>query len=130
MHVTLEMFRNETDGETFQPGQRIFAAGEAGDFMFVILEGQVELRIGENIVETLGPGEPVGEMALIDHSPRAATAPAKTLCKLHAIPEKRFLFLVQQTPHFALQIMKIMADRLRRMNARADAAAAAAATSN
>ncbi|MGZ5033957.1 MAG: hypothetical protein ACXWAC_12225 [Usitatibacter sp.] len=47
-----------------------------------------------------------------------ATAIVKTPCKLAVIPEKRFLFMVQQTPQFALQIMKVMADRLRKMNAR------------
>jgi CRP-like cAMP-binding protein len=57
-------------------------------------------------------------MALIDQAPRTATAVAKTECKLAVIPERRFLFMVQQTPHFALQIMKVMADRLRKMNAR------------
>ncbi len=55
-------------------------------------------------------------MALIDHAPRTATAIAMSDCKLVPIPEKRFLFMVQQTPHFALQIMKVMAERLRKMN--------------
>jgi CRP-like cAMP-binding protein len=47
-----------------------------------------------------------------------ATATAKSRCTLAVIPEKRFLFMIQTTPHFALQIMKVMADRLRKMNAR------------
>jgi CRP-like cAMP-binding protein len=86
--------------------------------MYVVVAGEVELRIGARIVETLGPGEPFGEMALVDHSPRVATVIAKTDCKLASIPEKRFLFMVQQTPQFALQIMRVMADRLRKMDAR------------
>src|SRR5262249_18979765 len=100
-------------------GEVIFSAYEVGAEMYVVLEGQVELTIGSQVLETLGPGEPFGEMALIDQSPRAATATAKTPCKLAVIPEKRFLFMVQTTPHFAQQIMKVMADRLRKMNARA-----------
>jgi CRP-like cAMP-binding protein len=75
-------------------------------------------RIGQSVVETVGAGEPFGEMALIDQAPRVATATAKTTCKLAVIPEKRFLFMVQTAPQFALQIMKVMADRLRTMNAR------------
>ena len=55
---------------------------------------------------------------MIDHAPRVATAIARTACKLLPIPEKRFLFMVQQTPHFALQIMRVVAERLRRMDAR------------
>jgi CRP-like cAMP-binding protein len=55
-------------------------------------------------------------MALLDKTPRSATAVAKTDCKLVAVDERRFKFLVQQTPHFSLQLMRIIADRLRRMD--------------
>jgi len=100
-------------------GEVIFEEYDMASEMYVILDGEVELSIGGKVMETLGAGEPFGEMALIDQSPRTATATAKTACKLAVIPEKRFLFMVQTTPHFALQIMKVMADRLRRMNQRA-----------
>ena len=86
--------------------------------MYVVLEGEVKLSINGSLVQTVGPGEPFGEMALIDRAPRTATVVAKTACKLVAIPEKRFLFMVQQTPFFSLQIMKVMAERLRKMDAR------------
>lgn len=118
MGLTLEMFRNEGDGRRYAAGQTIFSEGEPGNAMFVILEGEVELKIGGKVVETLGPGEPFGEMALIDHAPRVATVSAKTACSVLEVPEKRFLFMVQQTPYFSLQIMRIMAERLRKMNAR------------
>ena len=118
MGVTLDLFRNETEGLEFPAGQTIFTAGAAGSEMFVILKGEVELFIGDEIVEVLGPGEPFGEMALIDRAPRVATARARTSCTLTAIPEKRFLFMVQQTPHFALQIMRVIVVRLRKMDTR------------
>ena len=118
MSVKLNLFAIEENPRTCEPGEVIFQEYDMGSEMYVILEGAVELSIGAKIVETLGPGEPFGEMALIDQSPRTATAIAKTACKLAVIPEKRFLFMVQTTPHFALQIMKVMADRLRRMNER------------
>jgi len=118
MGVKLELFAVEEYPRICEPGEVIFRAFDMGAEMYVVLEGQVELTIGSNVVETLGPGEPFGEMALIDQAPRVATATAKTACKLAVIPEKRFLFMVQTTPHFALQIMKVMADRLRKMNAR------------
>lgn len=70
------------------------------------------------MLEVLGPGQIVGEMALVDHSPRSATAVARTSCKVVVVPEKRFLFLVQQTPFFALQVMRVMAERLRRASRR------------
>lgn len=118
MGVKLNLFAVEEHPRECAAGETIFQEYDMGSEMYVILEGEVELRIGSKVVETLGPGEPFGEMALIDQSPRTATAMAKTACKLAVIPEKRFLFMVQTTPHFALQIMKVMADRLRRMNER------------
>jgi CRP/FNR family transcriptional regulator, cyclic AMP receptor protein len=119
MGVTLDMFRNKSDGRSYRAGEIIFAAGDAGSEMYVVLEGEVELRIGEMLLETLGPGEPFGEMALVERAPRIASAVAKTDCKVVPIVEERFIFMVQQTPHFALQIMKVMAARLREMDRRA-----------
>lgn len=118
MPVTLDLFRNETDGVEFAQGQRIFSAGDPADMMYVVLEGEVEISIRGKAVENLGPGGVLGEMALIDHAPRTATATAATRCRLAAIPEKRFLFMLQQTPHFSLQIMRVIAERLRRMDDR------------
>ena len=117
MGVKLDMF-SETNPRVCEAGEAIFREYDMGAEMYVVLEGEVEITIGSNVVETLGPGEPFGEMALIDQTARTATAVAKTPCKLAVIPERRFLFMVAQTPHFALQIMKVMADRLRKMNAR------------
>ena len=118
MGVRLEMVATEEHPRTCEAGETLFRTYDMGAEMYVVLEGEVELTIGSKVIETLGPGEPFGEMALIDQAPRTATAIAKTQCKLIVIPERRFLFMVQQTPHFALQIMKVMADRLRKMNAR------------
>jgi CRP-like cAMP-binding protein len=118
MTVTLDLFRNETEGVTFTRGQRIFSAGDPADVMYVVLEGEVEISIRGKVVETLGPGGVLGEMALIEHTPRTATATAGSGCKLAAIPEKRFLFMLQQTPHFSLQIMRVIAERLRKMDER------------
>jgi CRP/FNR family transcriptional regulator, cyclic AMP receptor protein len=117
MSVKLDMFA-ETNPRVCAAGEAIFQAYDMGAEMYVVLEGQVELTIDGRVLETLGPGEPFGEMALIDQAPRTATAVAKTPCQLAVISEKRFLFMVQTAPHFALQIMKVMADRLRKMNER------------
>jgi len=120
MGVKLDLFAVESDPRICEAGEVIFREYDMGFEMYVVLEGEVELIIGGKPVETLGPGEPFGEMALIDQTPRAATATAvaKTATRLAVIPEKRFLFMVQTTPHFAQRLMKVMADRLRKMNER------------
>ena len=117
--ITVDLFRAEdTEVVSFFAGQIIFQEGDAGNLMYVVQDGEVELRVRGELVEALGPGCVFGEMALIEHAPRSATATAKTDCTLAPITEKRFSFMVQQTPHFALQIMKVMAERLRRMDER------------
>ncbi|HEX2448698.1 MAG TPA: cyclic nucleotide-binding domain-containing protein [Methyloceanibacter sp.] len=98
----------------FAPGETIFAEGDKGDKMYVIRSGEVEVEREGKIVETLSAGGIFGEMALIDGSPRAATATAKTACEVAPITEKTFLFLVHETPLFATAVMRALADRLRR----------------
>jgi CRP-like cAMP-binding protein len=118
MGMKLDLSATLPDPRVYEAGETIFREFDMGSEMYFILDGEVELTIKSTLVETLGPGEPFGEMALIDQAPRVATATAKTRCAVAVIPEKRFLFMVQTTPHFALQMMKVMADRLRKMNAR------------
>jgi CRP/FNR family transcriptional regulator, cyclic AMP receptor protein len=112
-----ELFRQETGAVQIAPGAVLFREGDKGDKMYVLLEGEMQILLGDFVLETVGRGALIGEMALIDDSPRTATAAAKTPCRLAAIDRRRFHFLVQQTPHFATHVMKTLADRLRHMNA-------------
>ena len=102
----------------FDAGTTVFKEGDPGDTVYVVLDGKVDLRVNGRLVETVGPGGVLGEMALIEQAPRVATATARTACDLQPISEARFMAMIQQTPHFALQIMKVIASRLRRMNVR------------
>jgi CRP-like cAMP-binding protein len=108
--------RDTKDFKSFSAGQQIFREGQPGDVMYIVVEGNVDILVGDKIVETVGPGGILGEMALIDNKARSATAIAKTDCKLMPINKTHFVFLVQETPYFALQVMKTMTDRLRYMN--------------
>jgi CRP-like cAMP-binding protein len=99
-------------------GDLIFSRGEPGNEMFVVLEGTVEIRLGDRTLETIDAGGFFGEMSLIDTDARSATAVAQTKCRLAAIDEKRFLYMVQQTPFFALQVMRTLVARIRQMNRR------------
>jgi CRP/FNR family transcriptional regulator, cyclic AMP receptor protein len=102
----------------FQPGDAIFEEGSPGDTMFVIRSGEVVIERSGKVMEIVPPGGIFGEMALIDGAPRSATARAKTECEVAPITEKSFLFLVHETPFFAIAVMRTLADRLRRLNER------------
>lgn len=102
--------------QSFAPGQTIFQEGESGDRMYLIAEGRVDILLGGQLLETVESGSILGELALIDNKPRSATAIARTTCRLAPIDQPHFLSLIQHTPLFAIQVMRVMADRLRRAN--------------
>jgi CRP/FNR family transcriptional regulator, cyclic AMP receptor protein len=102
--------------QSFAPGQTIFQEGEPGDRMYLIAEGQVDILLGGQLLETVESGGILGELALIDNKPRSAMAVARTPCRLAPIDQPHFLSLIQRTPLFAIQVMRVMADRLRRAN--------------
>ena len=86
--------------------------------MYVVVEGKVDIKIGDVLLDSFGPGDIFGEMALIDRSPRSATAVVSESAKLAVVDERGFIRLVQHTPYFALELMGLMAKRLRNTNAR------------
>ncbi len=109
----LGVFKAATDTRNVPAGTVIFEAGTTGEEMFGVAEGKVELRLADGRTLTVGPDETFGEMALVDKSARSATATALEDCRLAVIDKRRFLFLVHETPTFALQVMASLAERLR-----------------
>ncbi len=107
------VFSNAKEVRSFSAGETIFQAGESGTEMYGIVEGEVELQGGHGIIAKLSNDDVFGEMALVDSSPRMATAVATTDTVLAVIDRRLFLFLIHETPTFALQVMSAMADRLR-----------------
>jgi CRP-like cAMP-binding protein len=99
-----------------EPGQVIFSAGDAGREMFIVRAGSVDLRIGDTLLETVGQGGIFGEMALVDPAPRSATAVAGPDCALVLVDVAAFNDLVRRVPGLALEVMRVMAGRLRRTN--------------
>jgi CRP/FNR family transcriptional regulator, cyclic AMP receptor protein len=112
----LNMFRSAEHTQFFAAGETIFTEGTSGREMYVVLEGSVDIRIGNKTLDVTGPGGVFGEMALLDSSDRSATAIAKDDCTLASIDERQFLRMVERAPLFALNVMQILADRLRRMD--------------
>ena len=109
------LFKNTKEVKKFKAGRTVCKEGTAGDVMYVVLDGELEVSAGGTLIEVAQPGDVVGEMALIDTKARSATVVAKTDCRLVPINEKRFLVLVHETPIFALLVMRTLAHRLRRM---------------
>lgn len=113
----LELFRHQIDLQAIPAGQVLFKEGERGNFMYVLMSGTAEIIVRNRVMETAVAGTIVGEMAIIDDSARSATVVAKSDCMFLPIERERFNFLVQQKPEFALHVIQVMADRLRRTDA-------------
>ena len=109
-----EIFASPVNIRAFAQGVAVFKSGDDAGEMFVIQSGEVDIMIDGDVVETIGPDGFFGEMSLIDESARSADAIARTDCKLLPVNRHHFLFMVNETPLFALHVMKGMADRLRR----------------
>jgi CRP/FNR family cyclic AMP-dependent transcriptional regulator len=100
----------------FRAGETIFEEGDPATELFVIQSGQIEIQTGDRQLDILDANSIFGEMALIDPSPRSASAVAATDVTLVPITEKQFLYLISQTPFFALNVMRALARRLRAAN--------------
>ena len=109
------LFTHATDFTSYPAGAVIFEEGSDGDKLLVVKKGTVQLKHGDIELERLGEGAMFGEMALLDNEKRSATAVAVTDCELVPVDGRRFRFLIQQHPYFAQHVMKVMADRLRRL---------------
>lgn len=114
--VFFELFANNPDIVRVPAGQPLFSEGEEGHLMYVLTTGCAEVIVNNRVVETLQHGNIVGEMGIVSPGARSATVVAKSDCEFVAIDEKRFHYLVQQTPFFATQVMRVLAERLRVAN--------------
>jgi len=114
----LGLFSSATDVVSLKPGQALFTKGEHGSQMFIIKSGELTVGDGNHVFQRLSAGDLIGEMALIDDQPRSATVHAVTDAEAIPIDERRFLFLVQHTPLFAIRVMRVLSSRLRAMNDR------------
>lgn len=113
-HVTIRgVFAGAQDRQQYAAGDVVFEVGDTGDRMFGVVSGSVVLSRGGEEIARIGEGDTFGEMAIIDGSPRSATATAVVETELVAIDKRTFTFLVHETPTFALEVMASLAQRLR-----------------
>jgi CRP/FNR family transcriptional regulator, cyclic AMP receptor protein len=95
-------------------GEVLFEQGQTGTQMFVVQTGALELRVNGSVVGTAGPGDVIGEMAIVDRQPRSASAIATADTALFPIDAPQFDKLVQNVPGFAREVIGILVRRLRR----------------
>jgi CRP/FNR family transcriptional regulator, cyclic AMP receptor protein len=127
--LALEFFKLGGTLEEFPAGKQVFAENEKasgffskGARIYLLLDGEVALTRAGKPLELVLPGEIFGEMAAISETPRSATATARKNCRVLSLDEKQFLHALQRMPEFALMLMSVMAQRLRRGVARLAAA--------
>jgi CRP-like cAMP-binding protein len=123
--AALELISKVAAEETHALGTKIFQHGDAGDKLYLILEGKVRISrevpgMGEEALAVLGPGQMFGEMALLDESSRSADARVHERCRLLAIPKDGFddlLFLHKDLAYEVLwSIVRMLVSRLRETN--------------
>lgn len=113
----LSMFANSEDAATYPAGHIFFSVGDKRDVMYVVLSGKVEIVVGDDkVVASVGPGEVFGEMAMIDNLARSATARAATTVEAASIDQEQFLYLVRTHPSFSIEVMSLLAERVRILN--------------
>ncbi len=108
-----DLFRNEPRLVNISAGDTLFREGDPGETMYVLLSGSADILVGERVVETVEAGGVVGELGVVETGPRSGTVRARMPCTFVEIDQARFRFLVEETPYFAVEVMKVMAGRLR-----------------
>jgi CRP-like cAMP-binding protein len=111
------VFGNSREQREVAAGETVFAEGDTGREMLGLISGTIELRKDDRTVRILEPGDTFGEMSIVSDAPRSLTAVATEASALAVIDERAFLFLVHETPMFAIQVMRSMAERIRELDA-------------
>ena len=113
---TIKILQDSSNIESFAVGETIFHQGTKGNVMYGIIEGEIEMLVNDKAIEIIKEGDVFGQGALLhlDHL-RTSTAKAKTNCKIAILDQSHFLFAVQETPLFALEVMRSYSDRFRRL---------------
>jgi CRP/FNR family transcriptional regulator, cyclic AMP receptor protein len=94
-------------------GRVLMQQGRVGSEFFVIVNGTVEVFRDGRQIDSLGPGDFLGEISLIDHRPRTATAVCKTDCTFLVLAHREFHSLLEESPGIAQAVMRSLAERLR-----------------
>jgi CRP-like cAMP-binding protein len=112
--TNITLFRGEPNRRRLAAGEVLFETGDDADGMIAVIEGAIEVLVDGNVVETVEPGGILGEVALLEDLKRTASARAAAGSEVAVIDQDRFLWLVKTNPFFAIEVMRVLADRLTR----------------
>ena len=114
--IDMRMFaRNAGTTMTYQPGSLIFKEGDTGNHVYIIQSGVVEIVAGDKVADLCGANDALGFMTVIDGGVHTASARVKETAEVSIIDDRKFVFMIDEVPNFALFIMKAMAHRIRGM---------------
>jgi len=109
----LEKVARASDEIRMTAGTLIVDQGQTGREAFIVVEGEVEVKRNGRRVASLGPGAIVGELSLLDHGPRTATATCETDCTLLVIDSRRFTGVLDAVPAISHKLLSTLATRIR-----------------
>lgn len=106
---------------TLSTNEVLFMAGDAGDSMYAVLEGSLKVAVisaegSEQLLAILGPGDVVGEMALLDGEPRSATVQTIKKSRIARIDKREFDRFAQANPAVYRHMLSLISKRLRQAN--------------
>ncbi|MGV6817444.1 MAG: Crp/Fnr family transcriptional regulator [Thiotrichales bacterium] len=112
MSTIFKLFSDSEDALHLSAGERLFSAGDKADKIYFVLSGKIDLLVNEKIIESILPGSLLGEIAMLNSAGHVADAIAEKASTVVPVTPDRFQFLVEQTPFFAMDVMKAMAERI------------------
>ena len=117
----VEALANEFEIIDAPRGSTLFTEGEPGESLYIVLSGKIKLGRRssdgrENLVAVMGPSDQFGELSLFDPGPRTATATVVTDARLARLPKAALQSWVRDRPEIAMQLLRVVARRLRRTN--------------
>ena len=107
---------DETDVEDYGPGEIIYTQGEDADCLYLVVEGEVTLKVGGSLVDTVKEGGFLGEMAILERAPRFELAESVSDVRLLPLDRKGFEAIIRKNPELARTILRTLAQRLRQTN--------------
>jgi len=117
----VEPVLSRLETQTLPRGRVVFNEGEPGDSLYIVISGKIKLSRRspdgrENVLAVMGPSDQFGELSVFDPGPRTATATVVTDARLARLPKPALQKWVQERPQIAMQLLRVVARRLRRTN--------------